>query len=49
MIYKNGVYHVKSRGRGICLARLTKKQAQVIAELIDAGLLELEKIEFKHN
>lgn len=47
--YQNGVYEVKTRGRGVCLARLTKKQAKTLIEIMDAGQLEFESIEFKHN
>ena len=48
-IYQSGVYEVKARGRGLCLARLTKSQAKALFEIFDAGQLELESIQFKHN
>jgi len=49
MLYQNGIYSVKSRGRGVCLAKLTKSQAKALHEILESQQLEIESIEFKHN
>jgi hypothetical protein len=47
--YQSGVYEVRVRGRGLCLARLTKTQAKALFEIMEGGQLEFELINFKHN
>lgn len=42
--YKEGFYWVKSRGRGVCKAWLSKSQAKALAEICLQGKLEIEGI-----
>ena len=49
MKYQNGVYQVKTKGRGVCLAKLTTSQAKALFEILESGQLEIESINFIHN
>lgn len=39
-----GIYYIKIKGRGITKAQLTKRQADVLFELLEKGLMELESL-----